>query len=111
MKLATIAYKPNVDDARESPAFKIMEILQKRGVRLRFHDPFIPRLPAMRHYSVNAEPVDLTEDALRTSDFVVIVTHHDGIDWSFVVEHAPLVIDTRNATRGVRGGREKIVKA
>jgi UDP-N-acetyl-D-glucosamine dehydrogenase len=106
-----VAYKPNVDDARESPAFRIMELLEERGVRLRFHDPLVPRLPAMRHYEVAAEPVPLSEEVLRTSDFVVIVTHHDGIDWDFVVEHAPLVIDTRNATRNVLGGREKIVKA
>ena len=106
-----VAYKPNVDDVRESPAFKIMELLGERGVRLRFHDPFVPRLPTMRHYTVTAEPVPLSEEALRTSDFVIIVTHHDGIDWDFVVEHAPLVIDTRNATRNVQKGREKIVKA
>jgi UDP-N-acetyl-D-glucosamine dehydrogenase len=106
-----IAYKPNVDDSRESPAFKIMELLEERGVRLLFHDPLIARLPAARHYSVKAEAVPLTEAVLGTSDFVVIVTHHDGIDWSFIVKHAPLVIDTRNATRAVRQGREKIVKA
>ena len=48
---------------------------------------------------------------LRDSDFVIIVTHHDGLDWDFVVEHAALVVDTRNATKNVRYGREKIVKA
>jgi UDP-N-acetyl-D-glucosamine dehydrogenase len=49
-----VAYKPNVDDAREAPAFKIMELFEARGVGLRFHDPFVPRLPAMRHYAVSA---------------------------------------------------------
>lgn len=106
-----VAYKPNVDDVRESPAFKIMELLQKRGARLSFHDPFVGELPTMRHYDVSADSVELTADALAESDFVVIVTDHDSFDWEFVVRHAPLVIDTRNATRDVMTGREKIVKA
>jgi len=74
-------------------------------------DPFVPKLPSMRHYSVSAEPGALDSKTLEESDFVIIVTHHDGIDWDFVVEHAPLVIDTRDATQGVRQGREKIVRA
>ena len=65
----------------------------------------------MRHYDVSASPVDLTEDTLRSCDFALIVTNHDGIDWQFVVDHAPIVVDTRNATRHVKSGREKIVKA
>ncbi len=106
-----VAYKPNVDDVRESPSFKIMQLLEEHGAQLRFYDPYVPRLPSMRHYSVNAEPATLDEKSLKESDFVVIVTHHDGIDWDLVVEHAPLVIDTRNATKKVVKGREKIVKA
>jgi len=107
-----VAYKPDVDDARESPAFKIMQLLEARGAALRFYDPFVPELPRMRHYEVNAEPAKLDSETLEASDFVIIVTHHSGIDWNFVVEHAPLVIDTRNATRGVTGDiRRKIVKA
>jgi len=106
-----VSYKPNVDDVRESPSFKIMQLLEERGAQLRFYDPYVPRLPPMRHYAVHAEPAPLDEKSLKESDFVVIVTHHDGIDWDFVVEHAPLVIDTRNATRKVVKGREKIVKA
>ena len=106
-----VAYKPNVDDVRESPAFKIMELLQKRGVRLSFHDPYVAELPTMRHYDVRADSVDLTAEALAECDFVVVVTDHDGVDWDFIVRHAPLVVDTRNATRDVTVGREKIVKA
>ena len=55
--------------------------------------------------------VPLTQAVLESHDFAVIVTNHDGLDWEFVVKHAPLVIDTRNATRDVKVGREKIVKA
>ena len=106
-----VAYKPNIEDVRESPAFKIMELLQQGGSDLSFHDPFVKELPSMRHYDVSASPVDLTEDTLRSCDFALIVTNHDGIDWQFVVDYAPIVVDTRNATRHVKSGREKIVMA
>ncbi|MBI4606007.1 MAG: nucleotide sugar dehydrogenase [Planctomycetes bacterium] len=106
-----VAYKPNVDDVRESPAFPILELLEERGAEMRFFDPYVPSLPPMRHYSVRARPAPLDEAELARNDFVLIVTHHDGIDWDLVVRHAPLVIDTRNATRCVTEGREKIVKA
>jgi UDP-N-acetyl-D-glucosamine dehydrogenase len=78
---------------------------------MRFHDPHVAALPPMRHYCVRAQPAPLDAATLGASDFVVIVTHHDGIDWDLVVRHAPLVIDTRNATSGVKEGREKIVRA
>jgi UDP-N-acetyl-D-glucosamine dehydrogenase len=106
-----VAYKPNVDDVRESPSFKIMQLLEERGAVLYFYDPYVPKLPSMRHYSVSAQPAPLEPKVLQEVDFVIVVTHHDGIDWDLVVEHAQLVIDTRNATKNVKRGREKIVKA
>ena len=106
-----VAYKPNISDVRESPAFKIMELLQEHGVALQYYEPFIDELPETRHYRVNAEPAELTQETLEGCDFALIVTNHDGIDWDMVVRHAPLVIDTRNATKNVAEGREKIVKA
>ena len=106
-----VSYKPNIDDVRESPAFRIMELLQASGTELSYHDPYVAELPPMRHYNVEARSVPLTKAVLESHDFAVIVTNHDGVDWEFVVEHAPLVIDTRNATRDVKVGREKIVKA
>ena len=106
-----VAYKKDTDDVRESPAFKVMELLQERGASLVYHDPYVARLPKMRHYHVEAEPVALTPDVLEGCDFVLIVTDHKNIDWDLVVRHSPLVIDTRNATRDVREGREKIFKA
>ena len=78
---------------------------------LHFYDPFVPTLPSMRHYAVKAVPIALDAKVLEESDFVIIVTNHQGIDWEFVVDHARLVIDTRNATQNVSRGREKIVKA
>ena len=106
-----VSYKPNIDDVRESPAFRIMELLQGSGVELSYHDPYVPELPPMRHYHVEARSVPLTRDVLASHDFTVIVTNHDAMDWELVVEHSALVVDTRNATRNVRVGREKIVKA
>jgi UDP-N-acetyl-D-glucosamine dehydrogenase len=106
-----VAYKANTDDVRESPAVRIMELLEAQGAVLRYHDPFVGALPTMRRHAVCARPVKLDPAGLRESDFVLIVTAHDGIDWDLVVEHAPLIVDTRNATRDVRHGREKIVKA
>jgi len=107
-----LAYKRDIDDPRESPSFKIIEILGQRGANVRYHDPFFPQPPAMRHYrhlKLNAAP--LTEDTLRASDAVIIVTDHTSYDYAWIVRHAPLVVDTRNACRNVRAGREKIVKA
>jgi UDP-N-acetyl-D-glucosamine dehydrogenase len=106
-----VAYKPNVDDVRESPALEILEILQGRGARVEYHDPHVPRIPKMRRHDLGMESVALTPELLRSKDFTLIVTNHAGIDWELVVEHSNLVVDTRNATAGVAGGRDKVVKA
>jgi UDP-N-acetyl-D-glucosamine dehydrogenase len=104
-----VAYKKDVDDPRESPAFRIMEMLEDRGATLTYHDPFIARLPKMRHYRVPdlaSEP--LTAAWLAGQDLVLIVTDHSNVDYSFVVQHAQLVVDTRHATKSVSLGREKV---
>lgn len=108
-----VAYKKNVDDMRESPALTIMELLEERGAKLDFHDPYFPEIPRTREHPEFAgwrsEP--LTEEALAGADAVLIVTDHDDVDYGYVVRHARLVVDTRNATRAVTEGRERIVKA
>jgi len=107
-----VAYKKDVDDPRESPAFAIMERLLAGGAILSYNDPHIPSLPAMRHYKLPALwSVDLTPEILRSQDCVLIVTDHSAYDYQFIVDHSRLVIDTRNATRNVARGREKIRKA
>jgi UDP-N-acetyl-D-glucosamine dehydrogenase len=106
-----LAYKKNVDDVRESPAFRIIELLQKQGARVSYHDPFVPKTHRMRHHDVQLESRELTPEALRDVDCAVIVTDHDGIDWARLVELCPLVIDTRNATRHVPGRSAKVVEA
>jgi UDP-N-acetyl-D-glucosamine dehydrogenase len=106
-----VAYKRDVDDARESPAFTLIELLQKRGAVLSYNDPHIPRLPRTRHFRIPMDSAPLTPEFLAGQDCVLIVTDHSAYDYPFIVEHAPLVIDTRNATRNVEQNREKICKA
>jgi UDP-N-acetyl-D-glucosamine dehydrogenase len=107
-----VAYKKDVDDPRESPSFKLMELLQARGAMLTYNDPHIPRLPAMRHFHVpDLASQPLTERFLGDQDCVLIATDHSTYDWNFIVRHSRLVVDTRNATRDVKEHREKIRKA
>jgi len=106
--LLGMAYKPNVDDLRESPALKLIELLRQQGADVAYNDPHISRLHKMRHYDLDLASVPLTAETLADSDCVLIVTDHDKYDWDFVVRHAKLIVDTRNATRGVSQGREKI---
>jgi UDP-N-acetyl-D-glucosamine dehydrogenase len=107
-----VAYKRDVDDVRESPALEIMELLQHRGAVLSYHDPYIPRLHKMRAYDFsNMSSTELSEDLLKSQDVALITTDHTNFDYQWIVDHAPLIVDTRNATRKVTKGREKIVRA
>jgi UDP-N-acetyl-D-glucosamine dehydrogenase len=107
------AYKKDVDDPRESPSFELMELFFASGSDVSYSDPHIPVLPKMRHYA-NVPALSsqaLTPEFLASRDCVVIATDHTVFDYPQIVQHAPLVIDTRNATKGVTVGREKIRKA
>jgi UDP-N-acetyl-D-glucosamine dehydrogenase len=107
-----VAYKKDVDDPRESPSFKLLELLLARGAVVSYNDPHIPVLPSMRHYHVPrlaSEP--LTAEYLASQDCVLIATDHSAYDWQFVVKYARMIIDTRNATKNVTEGRDKIYKA
>jgi UDP-N-acetyl-D-glucosamine dehydrogenase len=106
-----VAYKKDIDDMRESPAVHIIELLQKRGALVVYHDPYVPRMPRMRQHHLDMVSVPLTDRAIEDSDAVLIATDHSAIDYGRVVAKAPLVVDTRNATRNVKHGRDKIVKA
>ena len=107
-----VAYKKDVDDVRESPALEIMEILQAKSALLSYSDPYIPRLHKMRAYDFShMSSLPLNEDVLKSQDLVLITTDHSSIDYQWVVDHASSIVDTRNATRRVTRGREKIVKA
>jgi len=105
-----VAYKKDVDDLRESPTLKIMEILQKRGVSFDYNDPFFPQLHKMRHYDYShMKSVPLNPDTLAQYDAVIIATDHSSYDYGAIVDASRLVIDTRNATRRVIRHRAKIV--
>ncbi len=110
--LLGMAYKKDVDDTRESPGLELMDALLKRGAVVDYHDPHIPRLPATRHFPhLQQTSRPLTVDDLRERDCVIIVTDHSAIDYAWIVEHSKLIVDTRNATRDVTVGRDRIVRA
>ncbi|MEW6273919.1 MAG: nucleotide sugar dehydrogenase [Bacillota bacterium] len=100
-----VAYKKDIADHRESPALEIIRLLQKDGARVLYHDDLVP---AFRDRDLEMASVPLTEKVLRESDLVIITTDHSHIDYSWVVERAGHVLDTRNATRRVTANRERI---
>src|SRR5262245_5382328 len=107
-----VAYKKDVDDVRESPAMEIMELLQARGASLSYSDPYIPKLHKMRNYDFShMSSVELTDTVLKSQDVVLITTDHTVFDYQSIVDNSGLVVDTRNATRKVTRGRDKIVRA
>jgi UDP-N-acetyl-D-glucosamine dehydrogenase len=107
-----MAYKKNVADIRESPAFAILDLLKQRNAQVVFHDPFVDEIPPTREHAeftgMKSQP--LTAATLRAQDAVVIVTNHDGIDYGMIAKESALVIDTRNALSHI-ASRENIVKA
>ncbi len=108
-----LAYKKNVDDTRESPSFSLMDRLIQKGAIVTYNDPHVPVVQKTRHWQnmTGMESRPLTAKFLSSQDCVLISTDHSDYDYEFIVQHAPLVVDTRNATAQVKTGREKIVKA
>jgi UDP-N-acetyl-D-glucosamine dehydrogenase len=106
-----MAYKKDVDDLRESPSLKIMQLLHERGAELEYNDPYFPTLHRMRHYDYShMRSVDLTPQALAGYDAVVIATDHSSYDYQQIVDAAQLVVDTRNATKGITRNHSKVVR-
>jgi UDP-N-acetyl-D-glucosamine dehydrogenase len=108
-----VAYKKNVDDLRESPALEIMEIIQKRGGNIAFHDPYIPEiLPTREHAGFQGmKSVRFDEPTVSKFDAVLITTDHSNVDYASLVRWSKLVVDTRNATKNVHRGGARIVSA
>ena len=98
-----LAYKPDVDDVRESPSFELIERFRALGATVDYHDPHVPATHAMRHYPdlPPMRSIDLTDDALAGYDAVVIATHHSAYDWANIAENARLIVDTRGVMRGL----------
>ena len=107
-----MAYKKDIDDLRESPSLKLLELYQEQGAKVSYNDPFIPKLPRLRHYKFPpTKSVALTAELLQKQDVVVISTDHTAYDYEWVVQNSRLVIDTRNATKNVVKNTERIVRA
>lgn len=106
-----VAYRRDLDDDRESPAYKLMELLARKQALFSYHDPFVPRLRRSRRYDFDLSSVPLTAETLAAADAVLIATDHSSLDYDFIVRHSRMVVDSRNATRHVQHGRDKIVLA
>jgi UDP-N-acetyl-D-glucosamine dehydrogenase len=102
-----VAYKRDIDDWRESPALKVLEVLQRDGAFVDYHDPHVPQF--RDESGMVRRSVELLPSSLAQADCVLIITDHSCIDWSQVVRHAKLIVDTRNATRHVTEHREKVM--
>jgi UDP-N-acetyl-D-glucosamine dehydrogenase len=107
-----VAYKKDIDDKRESPALKIIQLLGEEGAEVMYHDPHVPMFRGLRSYpEMEMKSSELTEKALNSADLVVLVTDHTAFDYKFIEKHARCIIDTRNAfeRNGIRS--EKVYKA
>jgi UDP-N-acetyl-D-glucosamine dehydrogenase len=106
-----LAYKKDVDDLRESPSIEIIELLRAKGAKVAYNDPYFPRTHKQREHDLRMSSTPLTARTLRGFDCVLIATDHSSYDYPWIVDHARLVVDTRNATVGCRRGRRKVVLA
>jgi UDP-N-acetyl-D-glucosamine dehydrogenase len=103
-----IAYKPNVDDMRESPSVEIMDQLQKKGAEVSYTDPWVPVFPKMRKYKFDLKSIDLTEESIAQFDCLVLVTDHGSFDYELIGTYAHLLVDARGRYRAVN---DKIIQA
>lgn len=108
-----MAYKKDIDDPRESPSFELLRLLIERGAVVTYNDPHVLVLPKMRHYPNLPEmrSEQLTAEYIAAQDCVLIATDHSAYDYEFIVRHAQFVLDTRNATKHVSEGKERVRKA
>jgi len=108
--LLGLAYKKDVDDTRESPSLKLIELLSAKGASVDYNDPYIPKTRKMRLYDLKMTSVPITESSIKKYDCVVIATDHSSYDYDFITKKAHLVIDTRNATKRCKA-KKNVVKA
>lgn len=108
-----IAYKANVDDDRESPAYVLWQKLEKQGARVEYHDPHVPVIRPSREHAQFAgrRSVDLTSEGVAGFDLVLVATHHNTVDWPLIARCARLVVDSRNALSALMKGKLNYFKA
>ncbi len=109
--LLGLAYKKNVDDVRESPSLKLIEIFKEKGAIVDYNDPYVPKAPNTREHKLDKDGVELTAKNLAKYDAVVISTDHSEYDSNFIVKNANLIIDSRNLIKGELARSEKVKKA
>jgi len=102
-----VAYKRDIEDWRESPALKVIDLLAKDGARIDYYDPHVPSFTD--EHDVMRHSIPLSRDMLERADAVVILTDHSSVDYGAVVDGASLIVDTRNATKAARAGRDNVV--
>lgn len=105
------AYKKNIDDMRESPSLKLIEILRSKGAEVDYNDPYVPKLPPTRKYNYDMDSVELTKENIQNYDLIVLSTNHDDYDYNFIHENSQLILDTRNSfgSHGIING--KVIKS
>jgi UDP-N-acetyl-D-glucosamine dehydrogenase len=108
-----VAYKKNVDDMRESPSLRLIELIEERGGEVAFHDPFIPVIPVTREHArlAGRRSIELTPETIKQHNAVLIATDHDAIDYSALVLNAELIVDTRNSCARAGALGQNVVKA
>jgi UDP-N-acetyl-D-glucosamine dehydrogenase len=111
--LLGVAYKKNVDDTRESPAYRLIEDLEARGATVDFYDPHVPTIPKTREHGSLAgrHSIEWDSELLAGYDAALICTDHDAVDYQQLADVSALIVDTRNALKNVSSGRDKVVKA
>jgi UDP-N-acetyl-D-glucosamine dehydrogenase len=101
------AYKPNIDDVRESPSLDVIGLLKQKGALVEYHDPYIPHI----HHEYDGWQMDSVKDVMKSvkeADAVVIVTNHKDYDYQAIIENAKFVFDSRNATGKLGKNHEKV---
>ena len=106
-----LAYKKDIDDVRESPSLKVIELLQDRGAMIDYNDPYIQATHKMRKYDLGMKSIPLTAETLKSYDCAIVLTDHSAYDPKFIVEHAQLVIDTRNLIKRCMDSEGKVKRA
>jgi len=106
-----LAYKKDIDDVRESPSVRLIELLKDKGAKVDYNDPYIAKTHKQRQHNLGMKSKALNALMLKSYDVVLIATDHSDYDYKWIVKNSQLVVDTRNATDKVKQGRSKIIKA
>ena len=106
-----LAYKPDIEDVRESPSLELIELLKGKGAKVDHNDPFVPHTQKQRDSDLNMKSKALSSKMLHAYDVVLLSTNLSVYDFQWIVDNAQVVVDTRNAGAGVRRGAKKVVKA